>query len=140
MALSIIGIIVALFLFLFLVYKGWSVFYVAPLCVLVVAIIGGLNPLTAITETFVGGTTDMMKQLFWVIFLGAILGKLYGDTGAAASVTNTLMKKFVLPVQGEAMVKRAMAVIVIVTAGAIVPVSGIKPRLPKRLIKVGQFA
>jgi H+/gluconate symporter-like permease len=116
MALSIIGIIVALFLFLFLVYKGWSVFYVAPLCVLVIAVTGGLNPLTALTETFVGGITDMIKQLFWVIFLGAILGKLYGDTGAAASVTNTLMKKFVLPVQGEARVKRAMAVIVIVTA------------------------
>jgi H+/gluconate symporter-like permease len=115
MALSIIGIVIALFLFLFLVYKGWSVFYVAPLCVLVVAFTGGLDPIEALTVHFVGGITDTMKQLFWVIFLGAILGKLYGDTGGAASVTQTLMNKFVLPVQGETRIKRAMAVVVIVT-------------------------
>jgi H+/gluconate symporter-like permease len=115
MALGFIGIIVAMLLFVFLVYRGWSVFYVAPLCVLLIAVTSGLNPIEALANTFVGGITDTVKQLFWVIFLGAILGKLYGDTGAAASVTNTLMKKFVLPYEGEKRLRRAMLVIVVVT-------------------------
>ncbi|MDR1902124.1 MAG: hypothetical protein LBQ88_07595 [Treponema sp.] len=116
MAVSIVGILVALFLFLFLVYKGWSVLYVAPLCVLIVAVTGGINPLEALTQHFVPGVVEMVGMLFWVIFLGAIMGKLYADTGAAASLTQTLMNKFVLNVEGDKRIKRAMIVIVVVTA------------------------
>ena len=95
MAVGLIGIIGALILFLILTYRGFSTFYVAAICAVIVAITNGLNPVTAFAETYVGGITDMVMSLFSVIFLGAIMGKLFLDTGSAASIADTLIGKFI---------------------------------------------
>ena len=44
MAIGIIGIIVALAIFLYGAYKYVSVLYLAPLCGVIVAVTNGMNP------------------------------------------------------------------------------------------------
>lgn len=44
MTIGIIGIIIALILFMVLVYKGISSFIVAPICAIIVAVTNAMNP------------------------------------------------------------------------------------------------
>lgn len=101
MSIGLIGIIVALIIFLLLTYRGFSTFYVSAICAIIVAVTNSLNPLTAFNESYVSGLTGMITSLFAIIFLGAILGKLFTDTGAASSIANTLIKAFVKEGQSE---------------------------------------
>lgn len=95
MVLGIIGILVALALFMFLVYRGYSVLYIAPICAIIIALTNGLNPVTTITSTFVTGITDTFLSLFSLIFLGAIFGRVIQETGGAASIASFLSDKII---------------------------------------------
>ena len=112
-AIGIIGIIVALVLFLVLVYKGVSSFIVAPVCAVVVAVTNALSPVTTF-YTFAQGLGDMIVQLFAIVFLGAILGKLYTDTKAAASIAKTLTVKFIAKREGKNQVRIAILIMMII--------------------------
>ncbi|MBR1659677.1 MAG: hypothetical protein IJ705_05120, partial [Oscillospiraceae bacterium] len=54
MAIGIIGIVIALAIFLYGAYRNVSVLYLAPLCAVIVAITNGLNPTSAFTGLYVG--------------------------------------------------------------------------------------
>ncbi len=114
--LGLAGIIIGIVLFLVLAYKGWSTLWVAPVCAVIVAIFNQLNPVTAIANNYVSGMTDVIISLFSLIFMGAVFGKVYAETGAASSIAVTLVNKFVLPRKGEGQVKAAVFVILIVSA------------------------
>jgi Gnt-I system high-affinity gluconate transporter len=69
----------------------------AFLAFLVVAIATGLMlgiPLTKITQSVQKGIGDTLGSLVIVIALGAMLGKLVAESGAAQKITNVLMKAF----------------------------------------------
>jgi Gnt-I system high-affinity gluconate transporter len=69
----------------------------AFLAFLVVAIATGLMlgiPLTSITQSVQKGIGDTLGSLVIVIALGAMLGKLVAESGAAQKITNVLMKAF----------------------------------------------
>lgn len=69
----------------------------AFLAFLVVSIITGLVlgiPLSKITGSIQKGIGDTLGSLVIVIALGAMLGKLVAETGAAQRITNVLMKAF----------------------------------------------
>jgi len=123
MALGLIGIIVALVLFLYMVYKGCSPFWSAIFCSLIVAVTN-LKPDTpffqqvagAMTDSFVKGIGYMMATLFFMIFFGALLGRLYSDTGAAESIARTLVKTFVIKREGKSKVAAGIIVLWILSA------------------------
>lgn len=132
---GLIGIIIALVLFLLLVYKGWSPYWVAPVCAVIVAVtnvididpMNGaatallartgldavLNKYELFTAGFLNGMFDVAIQLFAIIFLGAILGKVFSDTGAASSIAKTLTDKFVVKQTGPKQVRIALFVLII---------------------------
>ena len=58
MALGIIGIVIALAIFLYGAYKNVSVMWLAPLCGIIVAITNGLNPTDAFTGYYVGAVEE----------------------------------------------------------------------------------
>ncbi|MFR5117515.1 MAG: hypothetical protein ACLTDV_11170 [Eubacterium sp.] len=58
MALGIIGIVVALAIFLYGAYKNVSVLYLAPLCGVIVAVTNGLNANDAFTSLYVGAVEE----------------------------------------------------------------------------------
>lgn len=58
----------------------------------------------------------MFIQLFGIIFLGVILGKIYSATKAAASIAKTLTVTFVTKKEGDAQVRIAILVMLIIAA------------------------
>lgn len=116
MVIGIIGIVVALLVFLWGAYKNVSVLYLAPIAGIIVAVTNGLDPTTAFTSFHigavepsaanpevweVGGVAGMLIQVFPTVFLGGLLGKVMTDSGAADSIATTLIKKFVMPVSNK---------------------------------------
>ena len=129
MALGIIGIVVALAIFLYGAYKNVSVLYLAPLCGVIVAVTNGLNANDAFTSLYVGaveenaatgvweigGVCGMITAIFPTVFLGGLFGKVLADSGAAQSIASTLVNKFVMPVNNkEKQAKRAVLIMLLI--------------------------
>lgn len=129
MALGIIGIVIALVIFLYGAYKNVSVLYLAPLCGVIVAVTNGLNPTNAFTSLYVGaveenaatgawevgGVCGMIISIFPTVFLGGIFGKVLADCGGAQSIASTLVNKFVMPVNNkEKQARRAVLIMLII--------------------------
>ncbi len=89
--ISLAGILIGLCLLIFLAYKGHSIIWVAPLCAVFVAILGGLNILDAYMGDYIKGTADYIVSWFPAFFLGAVYGKLMDMTGSARSLANKLV-------------------------------------------------
>lgn len=65
--------------------------------ILIAVIILGISigtPLDKITETINSGFASTIKSIAIVIFLGGVLGKVLEETGAAVSITKTVVGKF----------------------------------------------
>lgn len=113
--IGLIGIIIALVLFLVLVYKGWSSYWVAPVCAIIVAVFNLMSP-TQLVSAYVGGITDLISSLFFIVFFGALLGKIYNDSGAAAAIATTLTNKLVIKATGDKQIRRGIFVVLVVSA------------------------
>jgi H+/gluconate symporter-like permease len=83
---NLISIIIGLALLMFFAYLGWSIIWVAPIVAGIVALMSGLDLMDAYTNTYMTGFVDFAKAWFPIFLLGAVLGKLMEDTGAAKSV------------------------------------------------------
>lgn len=84
--LSLLGVIVALAIFIFLAYKGYNIIFLAVLGSIIVAIFSAQNPITALTGTFSGAFSGFIKNWFLVYILSATFAKLMGECGAARSI------------------------------------------------------
>ena len=89
---SLFGILLGLVLLILLAYKGHSIIWVAPVCALVVALLGGVNLLGAYLGDYMKGVADYVFSWFPVFLLGAIYGKIMDVTGSARSLANKLVK------------------------------------------------
>ncbi len=88
---SLCGIIIGLCLLIFFAYKGHSIIWVAPVCAIIVAILGGMNILDAYLGDYIKGVADYVISWFPAFFLGAVYGKLMDVTGSAQSLANKLV-------------------------------------------------
>lgn len=109
------GIVLGLALLMFLAYRGMSIIWIAPICAGVVAAFGGLNLLSAYTESYMGGFVGFTKSWFPVFMLGAIFGKVMDDTGAARSVAHWIIKK----------IGRKQAILAVVLGCAVLTYGGV---------------
>lgn len=89
--ISLCGIVIGLCLLIFLAYRGHSIIWVAPLCAVVVAILGGINILDAYLGDYIKGVADYIISWFPAFFLGAVYGKVMDMTGSARSLANKLV-------------------------------------------------
>lgn len=112
-AIGIIGIIIALILFLVLVYKGVSSYIVAPVCAVIIAVTNAMSPVETF-YTFAQGLGEMFIQLFALVFLGALLGKIYTDTKGAAAIAKTLSQAFIEKRSGDAQVRIAVLIMLVI--------------------------
>lgn len=113
--IGLIGIVLALVIFLIAVYKGFSSYWAAPVCAIIVAIFNQVAPETLIS-TYVSGMVDLITSLFFIVFFGAMLGKLYNDTGAASAIAQKLTNAFVIKRKGDSQVRASIFVILVVSA------------------------
>jgi len=89
--ISLVGIVFGLFVLIYLAYKGHSIIWVAPLCAVIVAVLGGLNILQAYMGDYIKGVADYIISWFPAFFLGAVYGKVMDMTGSARSLANKLV-------------------------------------------------
>ncbi len=89
--ISLIGIILGLVLLIALAYRGHSIIWVAPVCAIVVAILGGLDILDTYLGDYISGTAAYVASWFPAFFLGAVYGKIMDATGSARSLANKLV-------------------------------------------------
>lgn len=120
--LSIIGILAGLAVLVILAMKGVSLYVIAPLAALVVAIFSGDNILTAMTDTYMTGFANFMKNYFLMFALSSIFAKIMGDSGAAKVIA---LKVAALVRKAPKKYQRFLAVLSVGIMTAILTVGGI---------------
>src|ERR1700733_7054821 len=112
--MSIVGILIALGLLVWLAYRGWSILLLAPLCALIASLLAGQPLLANWTQTFMSNAASFIAQFFPIFLLGALFGKLMEASGSVEAIAKYLTERL-----GT---KRAMLAIVL--AGAFVTYGG----------------
>nr|WP_246628981.1 GntP family permease [Mesobacillus maritimus] len=82
------GLIASLILLMYLTMKGINIIVAAIISAILVALTGGLNLETAMTDHYMTGFTGYFKSWFLIFLLGAIFGKIMQETKAADSIAN----------------------------------------------------
>ena len=113
--MSVVGILIALGLLVWLAYRGWSILLLAPLCALIAAFLAGQPLLANWTQTFMSNAAGFVAQFFPIFLLGALFGKLMEASGSVEAIAKYLTERL-----GT---KRAMLAIVL--AGAFVTYGGV---------------
>ena len=113
--MSVVGILIALGLLVWLAYRGWSILLLAPLCALIAAFLAGQPLLANWTQTFMSNAAGFVAQFFPIFLLGALFGKLMEASGSVEAIAKHLTERL-----GA---KRAMLAIVL--AGAFVTYGGV---------------
>ena len=94
--ISVIGLFLALFLLVFMAYRGHSVIIIAPI-IAVIAIVtsSGLDShiMANYTEVYMQGFAGYVKNYFPLYLLGAVFAKLMEETGYADSIADFVIAK-----------------------------------------------
>jgi len=90
--ISLVGIAAGLVVLILLAYKGHSIIWVAPVCAMLVAVLGGLDLLSAYLGDYMKGAADYVLSWFPAFFLGAVYGKIMDMTGSARALAGKLVK------------------------------------------------
>src|SRR5690606_37861486 len=92
--IGMIGLIGSLILLMWMTYKGINIIVADLISSLFVAITGGLNLETALTDYYITGFTGYFASWFFIFLLGAIFGKIMQETQAADSIANWVSRTF----------------------------------------------
>lgn len=142
---SVIGLFIALFLLVYLAFKGHSIIVIAPL-VAVIAIVfsAGFDShvMANYTEVYMAGFASYVKKYFPLYLFGAIFAKLMEATGYADSIAAFIAKKLgkdkaILAVVLACAILTYGGVSLFVVTFAILPIAVTlfkKADIPKRLI------
>lgn len=96
--IGVIGIVISLFLLMYLAYKGWSVILIAPILASLAAAFavfdgGNMHLLATYTEKFMPALAGYIKAYFPMFLLGAVFGKLMDESGSANSIAEFITVK-----------------------------------------------
>jgi H+/gluconate symporter-like permease len=119
--MSLLGILLGLVVFIYLVYKNYSVIVVAPVAAAIVILLSGQDVLGVITSAFMPKFAGVVKSYFLLFSLSALLGKFASDTGLARSIAVTFAN-FAKKSKNN---NKFLAIMSIVTLNAVLTYSGI---------------
>lgn len=90
-----LAIIISLALLMFFAYRGVSVLILAPIMAAVAILLSGdmIYMMPQYTETFMSALGGYILKFFPIFLLGALFGQLMVDSGAASSISNSIMNK-----------------------------------------------
>jgi H+/gluconate symporter-like permease len=91
--MEVLGILLSLFLLMFMAYMGFSVILFAPVFALLAAALQGLPIMPSYTELFMAKAVVYVKAFFAVFMLGAVFGKVMEDTLLAKGISHAIMEK-----------------------------------------------
>ncbi len=75
-----------------LVYRGQSIFVVAPFCALLVLVLSGADPVEGMTGRYMAGFAEYLRMFYLIFALGASFGKLMEHSGAAARIAQAVVR------------------------------------------------
>ena len=113
--MSLLGIVVALGLLIWLAYRGWSVLLLAPLAALVAAAASREPLLAHWTQTFMVSAANFLAEFFPLFLLGALFGKLMDDSGSVKAIARFMTEQL----------GPQRAILAVVLAGAMVTYGGV---------------
>ncbi len=90
--MDVLGIIISLFLLMYMAYRGFSVILFAPVFALLAAATQGLPVMPSYTELFMVKAVIYIKAFFPVFLLGAVFGKVMEDTQLAKGISHTIIE------------------------------------------------
>ena len=100
--LEIFGLLLAMVAIVLLIWKGWHLAVVSLIGALIIIVTNGMDVSSSMVGNFMGDMASFVEKWFLLFMLGAIFGKLMGDSGASTTIANGLLKaigeKYVLPV------------------------------------------
>lgn len=91
--LGVLGILLGIFVLIFLTWKGWHMGLVTVAAALVVILFNGMDIWPAISESYAVAFKDFAGNWFLLFALGAIFGKVMDESGAAATISNFIVSK-----------------------------------------------
>jgi H+/gluconate symporter-like permease len=112
---SLLGIVLALALLVWLAYRGWSVLLLAPFAALVAAGVAREPLLAHWTQTFMVAAAKFLAEFFPLFLLGALFGKLMDDSGSIQAIARFMTERL----------GSHRAVLAVVLAGAMVTYGGV---------------
>lgn len=112
---GILGLILAIACVIAMIWKNWHMAIVSLAGSLIVIVFNWMNPVTALSESFMSGMSSFAGQWFLLFMLGSIFGKVMGDSGASVGIANSMLK-----VLGEKSV-----VLVVMLTGLVLSYGGI---------------
>ncbi len=113
--LGVIGVLVAIALVIFLAYRGWGIIPASLMCSLIVILTNGCDIWTSISVSYAEGLKYFISAYFMIFILGALFGKVMGDSGAASAISYKLLD----------LIGASKAVLVIVLATAVLTYGGV---------------
>lgn len=96
--LSLVGLIGALGLLIYVTLKGVNLFISAPLCALVVALTSQLSVFPSADDvnyvnSYMAGFAGFVQSWFFMFLLGSLFGKFMENTGAADAIAQLIVNK-----------------------------------------------
>lgn len=122
--LGIVGCILGFAVLVYLCYKDVSVFVVSIIASFVVIIFNGLDITDAMVKTYFSGAGTYFGTYIGLYIFGAILGKIYSYSGAAASISKTIMRLLIKPEDSDKK-KQRLSLMVVILSGALLCYGGI---------------
>lgn len=89
---GILGLIVAIVCVIALIWKNWTMAIVSLAGALIVIAFNAMGPVTTLSEKFMTGMSGFAGNWFLLFMLGAIFGKVMGDSGASVGIANKMLK------------------------------------------------
>lgn len=83
---SLLGILIGLAAYIALVYNGYNTIFISIVAAMIVALFGGLNPFTALTEFYSVGFAGFFQSYVIMFTFSCLFAKLMADSGAATSI------------------------------------------------------
>lgn len=106
--LGVLGILLGIFVLIFLTWRGWHMGLATVAAAFVVIICNGMDIWLAISKSYATSFKDFAGNWFLLFALGAIFGKIMDESGAAATISNFIVSKL-----GK---KRIVLIVLITTA------------------------
>ena len=92
--MGLIGILLSLFLLMYLAYRGINVLVLAPvLALMAVLFAGGMPLLATYTQVFMKALGSYLTTYFPLFLLGAIFGKVMADAGSARAISEWIVAR-----------------------------------------------
>lgn len=113
--MDLLGILLSLFLLMYMAYMGFSVILFAPVFALLAASMQGLPVMPWYTELFMGKAVVFVKSFFPIFLLGAVFGKVMEDTLLAKGIAKALMDQL----------GRRHTILAVVLTGAVLTYGGV---------------